>query len=246
MILVIGPRLARVDATSPVPGRSERSEFSGRRTDAGNRRNAVAYNEDLGSATTPLSRPEWFPKFSSVAMVTACCRRPRSPADDAGRRRRPVPGPSTRRSPPPCAVPLVLTTGVRVNLLKSPLRRTTAVLAGAFIGLAGAVAAAAPASAHHPLVSAESSCVNEDGSWTVTWKVANSEDDITAEAKIAAQPKDESTLTGVGEDGTATLPKSGEGALTVEQALTAEANWAKLVVRAKWVRGEKEIKQSAD
>jgi LPXTG-motif cell wall-anchored protein len=133
-----------------------------------------------------------------------------------------------------------------VNLLKSPLRRTTAVLAGAFIGLAGAVAAAAPASAHHPLVSAESSCVNEDGSWTVTWKVANSEDDITAEAKIAAQPKDKSTLTGVGEDGTATLPKSGEGALTVEQALTAEANWAKLVVRAKWVRGDKVIKQSAD
>jgi LPXTG-motif cell wall-anchored protein len=133
-----------------------------------------------------------------------------------------------------------------VNLLKSPLRRTTAVLAGAVIGLAGAVAFAAPASAHHPIVTPESSCVNEDGSWKVTWKVANSESDITAEAKIAAQPKDKSTLTGVDENGVATLPKSGEGALTVEQALTADANWAKLVVRAKWVRDGKDIKKSAD
>jgi len=131
-----------------------------------------------------------------------------------------------------------------VNLLKSPLRRTTAVLAGAFIGLAGAVAAAAPASAHHPLVSPESSCVNEDGSWKVTWKIENSEKDLTAEViRIGAQPKDKSELSGV--EAGATIPKNGEGALTAEQTLTADAKGARLVVKAKWIRGDKEIKEEA-
>jgi LPXTG-motif cell wall-anchored protein len=131
-----------------------------------------------------------------------------------------------------------------VNLLKSPLRRTTAVLAGAVIGLAGAVAFAAPASAHHPLVSPESSCVNEDGSWKVTWKIANSETDITAEViRVGAQPKDRSELTGL-EVG-ATIPKNGEGELKAEQSLAADAQVARLVVKAKWVRGDKEIKEEA-
>jgi len=60
-----------------------------------------------------------------------------------------------------------------VNLLKSPLRRTTAVLAGAFIGLVGAAAAAAPASAHAPVVSGNTTCADKDGNWTIDWSVGN-------------------------------------------------------------------------
>ena len=55
-----------------------------------------------------------------------------------------------------------------MNLLKSRLRRTTAALAGPFIGLAGAVAFAAPASAHESELTGETSCL-EDGGWTVDW-----------------------------------------------------------------------------
>ena len=55
-----------------------------------------------------------------------------------------------------------------MNLLKSPLRRTTAVLAGAFIGLTGAVAIAAPASAHHPELWGDASCADEGG-WNIDW-----------------------------------------------------------------------------
>jgi hypothetical protein len=57
-----------------------------------------------------------------------------------------------------------------VNLLKSPLRRTTAVLAGAFIGLAGAVALAAPANAHNADLNGTPSCVTEGG-WKIDWSL---------------------------------------------------------------------------
>jgi hypothetical protein len=86
-----------------------------------------------------------------------------------------------------------------VNLLKSPLRRTTAVLAGAFIGMAGAVALAAPASAHAPTVSANTSCLS-DGTWKVDWSVGNdyhvgatvvSVDFSPEDAKLSASLKDQ-------------------------------------------------------
>jgi LPXTG-motif cell wall-anchored protein len=59
-----------------------------------------------------------------------------------------------------------------VKLFKSPLRRTTAVVAGAVLGLAGAVALAAPASAHTPSAIGTASCV-KDGTWKIDWKFAN-------------------------------------------------------------------------
>lgn len=59
-----------------------------------------------------------------------------------------------------------------MNLLKSPLRRTTALIAGAFIGLVGAVALQAPASAHHPDINASTECPKGDN-WTIKWTVFN-------------------------------------------------------------------------
>jgi LPXTG-motif cell wall-anchored protein len=55
--------------------------------------------------------------------------------------------------------------------LKSPLRRTAALTAGALIGLSGAFALAGPASAHHNLVSGTAACDTATGDWAVTWKV---------------------------------------------------------------------------
>jgi hypothetical protein len=49
-----------------------------------------------------------------------------------------------------------------------------AVLAGAFLGMAGAVAIAAPASAHSPSVTGTATCVDAaTGDWTIDWKVGN-------------------------------------------------------------------------
>jgi len=55
--------------------------------------------------------------------------------------------------------------------LKSPLRRTAVLTAGALIGLSGAFALTGPASAHHSSVSGSvTKCDTETGDWLVTWK----------------------------------------------------------------------------
>ncbi|WP_030436134.1 hypothetical protein [Actinoplanes subtropicus] len=69
-----------------------------------------------------------------------------------------------------------------MNLLKTKFRRTTAVVTGTLLGLAGVAAFAAPASAHSPLVAGSSDCVKSDGSWTVSWKIGN---DFGADAKAS-------------------------------------------------------------
>jgi hypothetical protein len=74
-----------------------------------------------------------------------------------------------------------------VNLLKTKLRRTTAVLAGTVLGLAGVAALAAPASAHSPLVAGSSDCVNSDGSWTVSWKIGNDFGDPATVGAVSAK-----------------------------------------------------------
>jgi hypothetical protein len=56
-----------------------------------------------------------------------------------------------------------------VNLLKSPLRRTTAIVAGALIGMAGVVAFAGPASAHYGGIQGTAHCATDGSSWTVDW-----------------------------------------------------------------------------
>jgi hypothetical protein len=68
-----------------------------------------------------------------------------------------------------------------VNLLKSPFRRTTAVVAGSLLGMAGMMAFAAPASAHAADARATASCVSDEG-WTVDWSVGQ---DFETDAKVA-------------------------------------------------------------
>jgi LPXTG-motif cell wall-anchored protein len=130
-----------------------------------------------------------------------------------------------------------------VNLLKSPLRRTTAVIAGTFLGMAGVVAFAAPASAHHPVVVPVSSCVNADGTWQVSWRVTNSERDIEGDVVSWSTTARRSTITGLTVG--AKLPKAGQGELLAEQTNipAARAN-ANLVVEAHWVRNGKDINES--
>jgi hypothetical protein len=59
-----------------------------------------------------------------------------------------------------------------VNLLKSQLRRTTAVAAGSLLGLAAIAVFAAPASAHKPAAEGKPTCVTDEG-WAIDWTVRN-------------------------------------------------------------------------
>ena len=81
-----------------------------------------------------------------------------------------------------------------MKLFKSPLRRTTAVLAGAFLGMAGAVAIAAPASAHSPSVDGEASCITDgSGSWVINWLFGNDFRTPAYVSKIELDPQLELT-----------------------------------------------------
>jgi LPXTG-motif cell wall-anchored protein len=123
--------------------------------------------------------------------------------------------------------------------LKSPLRRTAAVAAGALVGLAGVVALAGPASAHHPDIIGGKSCVNEDGSWEVTWEVANSETDLVGKVTDVAKTPADSTLYGI--DVESVLPIRGQGVLTGVQKLKASDNEATITITGEWLRDGRTI-----
>ncbi|GAB1693987.1 LPXTG cell wall anchor domain-containing protein [Krasilnikovia sp. M28-CT-15] len=126
-----------------------------------------------------------------------------------------------------------------MKLFKSPLRRSTAALAGTFLGLAGVVAFAAPASAHHPIVNGTASCVQEDGTWTVTWSVTNSEKDLQGDITSVTPGPEGSTFTGIAAKDV--LPKNGEGELKGVQTLPATADSATLTIGAHWIRNYTDI-----
>jgi hypothetical protein len=119
-----------------------------------------------------------------------------------------------------------------VNLLKSKLRRTTTVIGGSFLGLAGVVVMAVPALACHANITPESSCVNTDGSWVVKWQVANSEPDLVGSIKKITLTPSDSSLTGIKEGDE--LPKSSQGSLTATQTLSASASSAGLEITGHW------------
>ncbi|GIE93688.1 hypothetical protein [Paractinoplanes rishiriensis] len=123
-----------------------------------------------------------------------------------------------------------------MNLLKSKLRRATAVLAGSFLGVAGAVGiAASPASAHHPTLSGDAVCTTAAGDWKVTWTIGNSQSNLTATLiEVSVLAPQGGTVSGVKVGDT--LPLAGTN-LTATQELSASDTVAKLKVKAKWDYG---------
>ncbi|MEU4242110.1 DUF3824 domain-containing protein [Actinoplanes sp. NPDC026619] len=121
-----------------------------------------------------------------------------------------------------------------MNLLKSKLRRSATVVGGAFLGLAGVAAFAAPALACETEITPISKCANADGSWVVEWKVTNSEWEIEGKVvKAVALPTiSKSTLTGL--DTGAVLPAERDGVLKGTQTLPAGENTAQISVQSEW------------
>jgi len=127
--------------------------------------------------------------------------------------------------------------------LKSPLRRTAVLAAGALIGLSGAFALAGPASAHHSTVSGSAECDTKTGEWVVTWKV-NAYSGYEHNAPTFKWTKVESTpakpeidnpkIKVTGEQ----LPDAQE--LVGKQRLAADEKGATLTVAAEWSNGAKD------
>ncbi|WP_305782911.1 LPXTG cell wall anchor domain-containing protein [Symbioplanes lichenis] len=115
-------------------------------------------------------------------------------------------------------------------LRNSPLRRTASIAAGTLLGLTGVAFLAGPASAHHTTLKPSDACVNEDGTWQVTWTAFNSQNNL--EAKLTDVKLTEgSTITGILKD--AVEPKA-PGSLEGVQQLPASAQKAELAITAFW------------
>lgn len=121
---------------------------------------------------------------------------------------------------------------------KLPLRRPLAVTAGLLLGVAGAVALAAPASAHHPEISG-TGCKLSDGAIKVVWTVSNSERDWDASIQEISSPSG-APISGL-EVGTK-LPKksSNEQPPTGEQTVPA-GQTAQLSVKAFWDKDKRDV-----
>jgi len=127
--------------------------------------------------------------------------------------------------------------------LKSSLRRTAVLTAGALIGLSGAFALTGPASAHHSTVSGSAECDVKTGEWVVTWKVngfSGYKDNapnfkLTKVESTPATPKIDNPAIAVTEGETFPLTDAQE--LVGRQRLAAKEKGASLTVAAKWANG---------
>ncbi|MFF5080868.1 cell wall anchor protein [Actinoplanes sp. NPDC000266] len=122
-----------------------------------------------------------------------------------------------------------------MNLLKSKLRRSTAVVAGTLIGLAGVAFFASPASAHHSVVKGTPTCDTATGDWTINWSVDavgvyKAQPFKLAEVKVTP----EGTIDGIKETEGPDFPfKSGEPVLGTQKVASGTES-VTLAVKAMW------------
>ncbi|MCG5450116.1 cell wall anchor protein [Micromonospora hortensis] len=126
---------------------------------------------------------------------------------------------------------------------KLSLRRPLAILGAALVGLTGAVAVAAPASAHHTTITATADCDRLSGERVITWKVENSErGKAVTLKKVTAEPSTEVT---VPVEGAKAVPLQGyvipkAGSITAVQRVPGDTANAKLTVFGKWKKNGQE------
>lgn len=119
---------------------------------------------------------------------------------------------------------------------KLSLRRPLAVLGAAFVGLAAAVAVAAPASAHHSTVEPSAICDTATGEWVVTWTVNTfaPEDAPTYRLVKADVTPVGSTVDGIAVTDGDGFPHETGKPLVGTQRLPGDATEASLTIQAKW------------
>lgn len=125
-----------------------------------------------------------------------------------------------------------------MNMPKSPLRRATALVAGSLIGMAGAVAFASPALAHHSVVKGWATCDKVAGEWVVNWKVTaiGHTVDQPFEWTVASLTPPTSTISNADLTVTGNDLPSGR-TIRGKQRVAGSETSASLTVRAKWDNG---------
>src|ERR1700761_7475163 len=128
--------------------------------------------EDHGSTTTVLSASEALPRFATAAKVLAVARGYGPVSTTWGGV---VEGSAAEQAPVRrfLAIPLGPLTGVGVNLSLKKIRRGATVVGGSLLGLGIAAALATPALACNSSIKPDVSCLNADGTWSVTWSVTS-------------------------------------------------------------------------
>jgi LPXTG-motif cell wall-anchored protein len=122
-----------------------------------------------------------------------------------------------------------------LNLLKSRFRRTTAIVAGAFIGLTGAFAFIAPASAHTGALTSTSECTDTGWktTWTLTTTYTNGTDGVISNVESTGGG---SPLTVFVNDGSV----HGDGTFTAVQTFGKDVKSATLGFHLNWHDGRKD------
>ncbi|GID25719.1 LPXTG cell wall anchor domain-containing protein [Paractinoplanes brasiliensis] len=128
-----------------------------------------------------------------------------------------------------------------MNLLKSKLRRLTAVAAGTLIGLSGAAFFSSPASAHDSFVKGSATCDTTTGDWVVTWKVfTDNGNEAGAEnyrfLKVESYPTPVEGIVHTPDDADPAFPHKSNEPLVGTQRVKGDsgARGAKLEVQVKW------------
>jgi LPXTG-motif cell wall-anchored protein len=113
--------------------------------------------------------------------------------------------------------------------LKTSFRRSTAVVAGAFIGLAGAFALVGPASAHYGGIEGVAKCA--DNGWTVEWTLTTANTNNKVGTLSNVQPTTGTKPLTVIVDGAKVQPN---GSLTETQSFSNDTHSAKLSAHVSW------------
>jgi len=126
-----------------------------------------------------------------------------------------------------------------VNLLKSKLRRATAVAAGTLIGLAGVAYFASPASAHGSVVSGTAECDVTTGEYVVKWTV-NTDNGAQKDAenyrfiRVESSPTPVDGIAHTPDDNEPVFPYASNKPLEGVQRVAGDTKEAKLLVQVKW------------
>ncbi|GAB2624915.1 hypothetical protein Aab01nite_18840 [Paractinoplanes abujensis] len=128
-----------------------------------------------------------------------------------------------------------------MNLLKSKLRRMTAVAAGTLIGLSGVAFFASPAAAHDSFVKGSATCDTTTGDWVVTWEVnTDNGNEKGAEnyrfLKVESYPTPVEGIVHTPDDADPAFPHKSNEPLVGTQRVKGDsgARGAKLEVQVKW------------
>ena len=105
------------------------------------------------------------------------------------------------------------------------VRRSAAVATAFFVVASFIVLSAGVAFAHHPILSGVTTC-NTDGTWNVTWTIANSESDSVRYMLVQSDSVSTGSITGISANPSytgvvsATHPNGGEGGGTIVARIT--------------------------